>query len=434
VFYPEASSERCTATLLVDVDPVALVRNKRGPSGEGGLLDQYVNDRPYSASSFLSVALGDVYRSAMAGRSKERPELVETRIPLEMTIPVVPSRTGERFIASLFEPLGYEVRADRLLLDEKFPEWGDSRYYRLVLKTINTLKDVLTHLYVLLPVLDNDKHYWVGDDEVEKLIHHGERWLANHPEREQIARRYLKNRRSLAREALSRLLADEESGEDEQAADTGGKTGERELALERPMSLNDRRIGEVVRALHESGASSVVDLGCGEAKLLSKLIADQAFARIVGVDVSVRALEMAHERLKVDRLPAPLRGKLHLLHGALTYRDKRLQGFDAATVVEVVEHLDAGRLRAFERVLFEFARPKTVVVTTPNREYNVRFPDLPAGQFRHADHRFEWNRAEFHEWASSVAAHHGYSVRFAPVGDEDPQLGPPTQMAVLSLA
>lgn len=432
VFYSEATRERCTATLLVDVDPVALVRNRRGPSGEGGLLDQYVNDRPYVASSFLSVAIGDVYRSAMAGRSTERPELVETSIPLEVEIPVVPSRGGERLLRSLFEPLGYDVVAERLPLDEKFPEWGESAYFGLRLKALKPLKEVLTHLYVLLPVLDNDKHYWVGDDEVDKLIRHGEGWLANHPEREQIARRYLKNQRSLAREALSRLISDEAPPEEESRG-LVNRAGDREINLERPLSLNERRVEEVVRALRDSNASSVVDLGCGEGKLLTALLKDRAFTRIVGVDVSIRALEIAEERLKLDRLPMAVRGKLQLLHGALTYRDKRLEGFDAAAAVEVIEHLDISRLTAFERVLFEFARPKTVVITTPNSEYNVKFPSLPAGQFRHADHRFEWTRAQFQDWATGVAVRHGFDVRFGSVGDEDPQLGAPTQMAVFAL-
>lgn len=433
VFYTEAQKERCTAALLVDVDHVALVRSRRGPAGEGGLLDQYVNDRPYVASSFLSVAIGDIYRSAMAGRSKERQELVDTAIPLEVVIPVVPCRGGERLIASLFEPLGYQVQARRLPLDEKFPEWGASSYYRLELRTVKPLKNMLIHLYVLLPVLDNDKHYWVGDDEVEKLIRHGEGWLASHPEREQIARRYLKNQRSLAREALSRLLAEEEPAGDA-APEAISKAAERETTLERPISLNERRIEEVLKALRDSNASSVLDLGCGEGKLLSALLKDRSFARVVGLDVSIRALEIAAERLKLDRLPATVRDKLQLLHGALTYRDKRLAGFDAAAVVEVIEHLDPGRLLAFERVLFEFARPKTVVITTPNSEHNVRFPSLAAGQFRHPDHRFEWTRAEFHEWANGVAVRYGFNVRFAHVGEEDPHVGPPTQMAIFSLA
>ncbi|HEU0053278.1 MAG TPA: hypothetical protein VFQ39_08875, partial [Longimicrobium sp.] len=107
-------------------------------------------------------------------------------------------------------------------------------------------------------------------------------------------------------------------------------------------------------------------------------------------------------------------------------------GFDAAAVVEVIEHLDAPRLAAFERVLFEFARPGTVVLTTPNAEYNVRWETLPAGRFRHRDHRFEWTREQFRAWAEPLAARTEYAVRFLPVGPEDPEVGAPTQMAVFT--
>ena len=141
---------------------------------------------------------------------------------------------------------------------------------------------------------------------------------------------------------------------------------------------------------------------------------------------------MAKDRLRLDRLPPPQAERVKLLHGALTYRDARLSGFDAAAVVEVIEHLDPPRLQAFERVLFEFARPGTVVLTTPNAEYNVRWETLPAGKFRHRDHRFEWTRAEFPAWANSVAERFGYAVRFLPIGPEDAEVGPPTQMAVFS--
>ena len=154
---------------------------------------------------------------------------------------------------------------------------------------------------------------------------------------------------------------------------------------------------------------------------------------IVGMDVSYRSLEIASERLRLDRMPAKQQVRLKLIHGSLMYRDKRLAGYDAATVVEVIEHLDAPRLTAFERVLFEAAHPKTIVVTTPNVEYNVRFATLPAGQFRHKDHRFEWTREQFQQWASRISERFGYAVRFLPVGEEDPQLGAPTQMGVFSL-
>ena len=427
VFYPEATPERCTVCLLVEVDPVDLVRKRSGPAGDGGVLTQYVNDRPYVASSFLSVALANVFGTAMTGRSKDRPELASVAIPLEARIPVLPSRGGETLIRELFEPLGYTVSAERLPLDEEFPSWGQSRYFSVTLRGSLRLQDLLSHLYVLIPVLDDEKHYWVGDDEVEKLLRRGGDWLPNHPAKEQIARRYLKHRKSLARAALERLTRAEADADDTPAL---GKPAGREDALEAPLSLNQQRITSVIEAVLESGAKSVMDLGCGEGKLLRELLRQRQFDRIVGVDVSLRALEYAEERLELDRLAPAVRDKLKLLHGSLMYRDRRLLGFDCATIIEVVEHMDAPRLLAFERVVFEAARPATVVVTTPNAEYNANFPNLPAGQFRHPDHRFEWTRAEFERWAGDVASRFGYEVRFAPIGHIDPTLGPPTQMAI----
>jgi 3' terminal RNA ribose 2'-O-methyltransferase Hen1 len=428
VFYLEASGERCTVALLVEVDPVALVRNRRGPRGEGGALEQYVNDRPYAASSFLSVAIADVFGSALAGKSKERPELVETPLPLRVTLSALPCRGGEDFLRKLFEPLGYTVSARRLPLDEEFPDWGDSAYHRVELEARLPLQKLLTHLYVLVPVLDNDKHYWVGDDEVEKLLRHGEGWLPTHPERDTITRRYLKHQRSLVDDALAQLV--DESDPDPDAAAKDHATEEE--GIERSISLNEQRLGSVLAALQASGATRVLDLGCGEGRLLQALLKEKQFAEIVGMDVSHRALEIARDRLHYDRLPATQKKRLRLLHGSLLYRDQRLAGFDAAAVVEVIEHLDAPRLVAFERVLFECAKPKTVVLTTPNREYNVKWETLPAGKFRHRDHRFEWTRAEFQNWAHRSAARFGYNVRFLSVGPEDPAVGSPTQMGVFT--
>jgi 3' terminal RNA ribose 2'-O-methyltransferase Hen1 len=429
VFYPEARTERCTAALLLDVDPVGLVRNRRGPAGSGRTLEQYVNDRPYVASSFLSVALARVFSSAMAGRSREHEELAETPLPLSAKISVLPCRGGEGFLRRLFEPLGYRVAAEQHALDEKFPEWGESAYYTVEIAGRLRLRDLLTHLYVLVPVLDNEKHYWVGDEEVEKLLRRGEGWLSSHPEREAIAERYLKYRRSLAHEALARLI-DDVSADPDAAAEAHDTEEER---VERPLSLNEQRQSAVLAALRSVNAKRVIDLGCGEGRLLRALLEERSFAEIVGLDVSHRALEIASERLRLERLPTKMSERIKLIQGSLTYRDKRLAGFDAATVVEVIEHLDEARLSAFERVLFEFARPGAVVMTTPNVEYNVKFETLPAGRFRHQDHRFEWSRAEFQTWADGVAARYGYTVRFLPVGDEDMQVGAPTQMGVFTL-
>lgn len=434
VFYPEASAERCTAALVVEVDPVGLVRGRQGPAGDGGLLAQYVNDRPYVASSFLSVAIAEAFGTALAGRSKERPELAATALPLEARLAVVPSRGGDALLRRLFEPLGYVVTAEAHPLDPTVPEWGASRYHTVTLAATRRLAELLAHLYVLVPVLDDEKHYWVSDDEVEKLLRHGEGWLAAHPERELITRRYLRHRSSLVREAIGRLVREEEDDAEEPdggAAEPNARDAE-EGVLERPLSLNEQRLATVLGALRASGASSVVDLGCGAGRLLRLLLDDRQFTRIVGLDVSYRTLEVARSRLKLERMPAWQRERIALLHGALTYRDARLAGFDAAAVVEVIEHLDPPRLAAFERVLFEGARPGTVVLTTPNAEYNVRWPTLPAGQFRHRDHRFEWTRAEFQAWAAAVAERFGYAVRFGPVGPVDEEVGSPTQMGIFT--
>jgi 3' terminal RNA ribose 2'-O-methyltransferase Hen1 len=426
VFYPELSDNACTAALLLDVDPVGLVRGRRGPAGEGGALEQYVNDRPYVASSFLSVAIAQVLRSAMAGASKERPELATMAIPLEATLVVLPCRGGEAFLRRLFEPLGYTVEAQSHALSPGQPEWGASRYFTVTLTATRRLSELRAHIYVLVPVLDDGKHYWVGDEEVEKLLRHGAGWLEHHPERDVIARRYLRHQRSLVDEAIRRLTADMAPDDDTAVLERDAE----ELDLERPMSLHERRLELVAATLKEHGSRRVIDLGCGEGKLLRLLLQDRQFEAIVGMDVAWRSLEIAAERLHLDRMPPMQRERITLLHGSLMYRDTRLAGYDAAAVVEVIEHLDAPRLAAFERALFEFARPQVAVVTTPNAEYNAYWPSLPAGQFRHKDHRFEWTREQFATWASTVAERFGYRVEFRPVGDEDPALGPPSQMAV----
>ncbi len=426
VFYPEAGAECCTACLLLDIDPIGLVRNRRGPSGEGRSLDQYVNDRPYVASSFMSVAIAKVFGSALSGKCQDRPELVDRPLSLVAQIEVLPARGGgEGIIRRLFEPLGYEVEVIGHLLDSQF-DWGDSPYYSVSLRAQKPLHELLNHLYVLMPVLDNDKHYWVGDDEVEKLLTRGGHWLKGHPERELITTRYLRYQRSLTRDALARLTADEEPDPDA----TIETHDQQEEAIERPLSLNDQRHANVVAALKANGAKQVLDLGCAQGKLLRRLLDEKQFELVVGLDVSLRALEHAESRLRLDRLPDRQRQRVQLLHGSLMYRDERLHDFDAACVVEVIEHLDPPRLAAMERSVFEFAHPKTVVVTTPNVEYNVRFESLPAGSLRHKDHRFEWTRDEFRQWAKTVAERFGYTVRFLPIGDDDPEVGSPTQMGV----
>lgn len=428
IFYSQANAAACTACLLVEVDPVAIVRGKPG-SGSFRVTDQYVNDRPYVPSSFLSVALAECFGTALAGRCAQRPELVDRPLDLEARLVALPTRrAGSDLLPRLFEPLGYTVEATRLPLDTRFPDWGESPYHDVTLRSRTRLVDLLRHLSVLVPVLDYAKHYWVGRDEVEKLLRRGEEWLAQHPERENITRRYLRDLVPLTREALARLCVDDDPDPDAASAAQAAV----EQGFERGLSLNSQRHGAVLAALEACGARTVLDLGCGEGKLLRALLASPRFDRILGVDVSLRCLERAAERLRLDRLAGKRRDRIQLCHGSLVYRDRRLTGFDAACLVEVIEHLDPPRLAALERNVFAHAAPRTVIVTTPNVEYNVRFESLAPGHMRHSDHRFEWCRAEFLGWCTAVAAHHGYEVRTLGIGPDDPEVGAPTQMGVFT--
>jgi 3' terminal RNA ribose 2'-O-methyltransferase Hen1 len=446
VFYPEASQERCTAALLVEVDPVALVR------GPGDSVTQYVNDRPYAASSLLSVALKSVFGTALAGRCAARPELAASAIPLEIRVPALRCAGGPELAERLLRPLGWDVGTRTLPLDP--PSWGWSHYVDLRLTGTLRLADALNHLYLLLPVLDDAKHYWVSTDEVDKLIRAGAGWLAAHPEKELITRRYLLHQRALTSAALARLAESDgldpadvdnavpepdpgpapdaatEGAAEETAAGTAEQAADAGEAG-RPVPLAVLRRQAVLAVLREAGARTVADLGCGEGALTGDLLRDDGFTRVIATDVSARALAQAARRLRLDRMPEARRARLTVFQSSLTYRDARLAGLDAAVLMEVIEHVEEDRLAALERSVFGFAAPAAVVVTTPNREYNPAY-GMAAGTRRHRDHRFEWDRAEFAAWADRVAAAYGYRVRHAGAGQESPDAGPPTQLAVFT--
>lgn len=419
IFYPRADAERTTAVLYLDIDPVALVRGKNRQSD--GLLAQYVNDRPFVANSFLSVALARSLGQSFAGKSKERQTLADRALTFEARVTPVAAAGGTEVITALFEPLGYSVTAAVLSEDVR------RGLYDLRLAGKVRLRDLLNHLYVLVPVLDNAKHYWIDRDEIDKLLDKGEGWLADHPAKELIAKRALKHRRGLASLALARLAEGETKDEDDPDETP---VPEPEESLEQPIRLHDLRLDTVVGVLKEHGVESVLDLGCGEGKLLTRLVKQRGFSRLVGVDASVRSLETASRRLRLDRAGEAMRARLSLQMGSLTYGDRRWQGFDAATLVEVIEHIDPPRLSALELSLFGDAHPRLVVITTPNREYNALFEGMAEGERRHHDHRFEWTRAEFRSWAEAVATEHDYSVTFQNLGPEDDAHGAPSQMAL----
>ena len=424
VFYPEVSDQRTTAALLMDIDPMDLARGRAGAPG-GGLFD-YVNDRPYVASSFLSTAISKVFGTAMTGRADNHQDLADSPLDLTASLTMLACGSNPNRLIAVFEPLGYQVEYETFSVDEAFPDWGVSRLVNLTISAKVRLRDLLKHLYVLIPVFDNKKHYWVGSAEVEKLLRLGQDWLADHPERAYITDRYLKRQRSLVSIAYDRLTS---------ANATDGEVLEPVAESEdsdKPPPLNARRLDAVMSVLKQCSAKTVIDLGCGEGRLLSRLVQDPQFTRIAGMDVSQVALRRASQRLNLDEASQSKQQRIQLFQGSLTYRDRRFEGYDAACLVEVVEHLEIPRLSALARVLFEFARPRVVVMTTPNHEYNSVYEHLHERDLRHQDHRFEWTRAQFEQWAVGVADKFGYAVEFSGVGDFDEAHGAPTQMGVFT--
>lgn len=424
VFYPESTETRCTAALLLEIDPITLVRSFKAPPGTSRTLGHYVNDRPYAASSFLSTAISNVFGTALAGNCKQRPELVQQAIPLSFHLPALPVRGGEQVLRELFEPLGYQVEAEQHPLDTAFPAWGGSSIFSVTLTHQLPLTLALSHLYVLIPALDREKHYYIGPAEIEKLMHHGDGWLIDHPHREAITRRYMVNRHALANAAIEQLFREEPVPEDLPDSQ------QVEAQVEKPINLNQTRMETVVQLLQAEHVRTVVDLGCGEGRLLKKLLAQPQFTRIAGMDVSHRVLEIAARRLKLEQKSERERERISLLHGSLAYHDRRVQGFDAACLVEVIEHIDADRLGLTAHNLFAGTAARVIIVTTPNREYNALFTDMPPGRMRHADHRFEWTRAEFRAWAEAVAAKYDYRVAYHDIGPLHETFGPPTQCAL----
>jgi 3' terminal RNA ribose 2'-O-methyltransferase Hen1 len=426
IFYPVANEQECTCAVLLDVDAVGLVRVNGGPAANGFALEQYVNDRPYVASSIMSNAISKAFASALNGKCKEKPELVDMVIPFEVKLSVLPVSGGKQLLHRMFDPLGYAVIAEQHILDEKFPEWGNSRYFTVTLKHTVTLQTLLSHLYILIPVLDNDKHYFVNKEEIEKLLLKGKGWLEKHPERQLITRRYLRHQQSLMNDAMTMLMKDDIPEEILNAE----RADEPEFTK---LKLHDSRLQLVCDELLSTSVKSVVDMGCGEGKLLKMLLQHQQLTHITGMDVSSRSLEIAYRKLRYDQLPDNQRKRLKLILGSLVYRDRRIEGFDAAALVEVIEHLDPERLHALEKCVFAYAMPGKVVVTTPNKEWNTTFTE-DESMMRHNDHRFEWTRAQFSGWCEKISATYGYAFTIKPIGEEVAHVGAPTQMAVFTLS
>ncbi|MDE6660813.1 MAG: 3' terminal RNA ribose 2'-O-methyltransferase Hen1 [Anaeroplasmataceae bacterium] len=419
VFYPEVSDERTTAALLLDIDPIDLARGKVG-STEGGLFD-YVNDRPYASTSFMCSAISRVFGTAMSGKCEKRQKLADTPLNLTVQIFSLKDNGNSDLAIKLFEPLGYTVTLERAVLDSKFLEWGNSPYINLTLKGTVKLSTLLNQIFVLIPVFDKQKHYYISEEEIKKLLTHGEGWLEAHPYKEKIAERYFSARKDYVRKALDILLADDPIED---------LNSEEEALQEARTPLNAVRLEAVKDVVLASGATSVIDLGCGECRLTSLLLSEPQIKRVTACDVSVSALEKAALRLKLDKMSDYKRNKLTLMQASLTYADKRFEGYDCACIVEVIEHIEESRIPAFERAIFEFASPRTIILTTPNKEYNAVYENMKKDALRHGDHRFEWTRAQFKEWTEHICKKFGYTCEISGIGEVDEQFGSPTQMGV----
>jgi len=422
VFYPEATEERCTATLLIDINNIDLVRVLRIPV-DYSLLKHYVNDRPYVASSFMSSAISKVYGTAMNGNCKARPELTDIEMPLRCKLSPINVKGGEEFIRRMFEPLGYDLDIHRLPVDPINPEWGDSDYYSIALTNKILLKDLLSQLHILIPVFDRQRHYWISKQNVDVLLEKGSDWLPAHPEVEVITKYFLKHIRTLTQMALDRLLADENQNHNDEVSSNPVKSNITE-------NLNQQRYRAVMETLRQLGGKKVLDLGCGDGRLIELRLKYIRFPKIIGMDVSYRSLQRAKARLYMDEMSPKMKARIDFIHGSLLYRDERLKGSDIAVILEVIEHIDPDRLIDLEKVVFKFARPVNVILTTPNREYNPVYGLENPSEYRHPDHRFEWSRDQFTSWVERVGSDYDYSVTLQSIGDVHSEFGSPTQMAV----
>jgi 3' terminal RNA ribose 2'-O-methyltransferase Hen1 len=414
-FYPEAADERCEFCLIVEVDPVERVR---GASWGAGIA-QYVEPLPFLASSYMSQALSLCLRSAMNGIVTSKNASEEKRLqaaavekwPLEIT--VSPLRTSPALISRMFEPLGWDVSLHSVPLDIPGMTSEEARrctdLHTLTIRGEATLQDALTHLYVLLPALDPARHYFYGEDEVQKLLDKSQNWLEQHPARELIVGRYLSKSRELRETALQQIAGDED------------ETAEDETATSEPGTAHDERHLKIIEIIRNAGDVSVVDLGCGEGKLLSRLAKLPGKLQITGVEPAMRDLEKAQRNL--SRNPGKqVDPRIKLKHGSILYADEQLKGFDIAILSEVIEHIDPDRLDHAERCVFGFMQPRKVVVTTPNASFNAMF-DLEEGQFRHRDHRFEWTESEARTWSDRICRDYGYSCELGGAGGYDPECG-----------
>ncbi|MGE6488602.1 3' terminal RNA ribose 2'-O-methyltransferase Hen1 [Paenisporosarcina sp. NPDC076898] len=405
LFYSKFTETELEVTIFVTPDPIELVKNNSNSYD----ITHYINDREFAVSSIFCSFIRSALGTALNGQPKEE-HLMWVNHPFSFNFefgPVVSSLSDEKLM-NLFEPIGYEVTINRPEIEYSFPIKTKSSARYLSIKGMKTLQEGLRHLFVLIPVIDNYKHYFIDEKEIEKLERYGEGWLDQHPLRDLIYRQALR-----FKEIYSLV---ENSSKDEKKVEPVKK-----------VRLNELRYEKIVNTVSQMKPRSVIDFGSGEGKLSVQLGFVEGITEILAVEpseaASLKALERFNKVKNKEKFVIP-----ELLWGSLFYYDERLKDKDVIILCEVIEHIDETRLPKAMDTLLDDYQPPALIITTPNREYNELY-DMEE-HLRHNDHRFEWTRAEFRQWCTERNHSNDYELQFDGIGEEHASHGFPTQMCI----
>ncbi|TDL78499.1 3' terminal RNA ribose 2'-O-methyltransferase Hen1 [Peribacillus frigoritolerans] len=405
LFYSKFEETELEVTIFVTPDPIDLVKNNSNSYD----ITHYINDREFAVSSLFCSFIRSALGTALNGQPKEEySEWVNYRFSFQFEFGPVVSSLSDKQLKDLFEPIGYEVAISRPDIEYSFEMKDKSSARSICLKGMKTLQNGLRQLFVLIPVIDNYKHYYIDDKEIEKLERYGEGWLEDHPKRDYIYRQ------SLRFKEIFSIVENK-------------KTEEKKEEKIEKVRLNDLRYEKIIDFVNQMKPRSIVDFGSGEGKLSVRLGFADGVKEIMAVEPSQSATLKAIERFdKVknkEKFVVP-----ETIWGSLFYYDERLKGKDVMILCEVIEHIDEFRLpKVLDTILHDY-QPNALIITTPNREYNEIY-DME-DHFRHNDHRFEWTRAEFRHWCEERNHRKIYDLQFEGIGEEHDRHGFPTQMCV----
>lgn len=405
MFYSKFADKELEMTVFVTPDPLELMQNKSNSFD----ITHYINDREFAVSSIFCSFIRSALGTALNGQPKEEyAQWVGHEFPFVLELGPVASTLSDQQLKDLFEPMGYQVDIERPEIHYSFQLKESSTVRTLTLTGYQTLQNSLRHLFVLIPVIDNYKHYFIDEKEIEKLERYGDGWLEEHPMREMIYRQALR---------FKEIYSLVESP----------NTEEKPEEPVRKVRLNEMRYEKIVETAKLLKPNSIVDFGSGEGKLAVQLGFINGVQEVLAVEPSQAATLKAVKRFeKVKDRSSFIEPTT--LWGSLFYYDERLKGKDLIILCEVIEHIDAQRLpKAFDTILNLYA-PESLIITTPNQEYNEIY-DME-DHFRHDDHRFEWTRQEFQEWCKARNHLDLYELEFSGIGEENLNQGFPTQMCV----